>query len=60
MPNPMVAGRYMIDTFEDYKSKLEVSRKLPKYLKDNFSYEKMKENLYKFWKKKLTSDKLKK
>jgi glycosyltransferase involved in cell wall biosynthesis len=48
MPNPMVAGRYMIDTFEDYKSKLEVSRKLPKHLKDNFSYEKMKEALYTF------------
>lgn len=48
MPNPMVAGRYMIDTFEDYKSKLEVSRKLTKHLKDNFSYEKMKEALYTF------------
>jgi glycosyltransferase involved in cell wall biosynthesis len=48
MPNPMVAGRYMLDTFEDYKSKLEISRKLPKYLKDNFSYEKMKEALYTF------------
>jgi len=48
MPNPMVAGRYMLDTFESYKSKLETSRKLPKYLKDNFSYDKMKETLYKF------------
>jgi glycosyltransferase involved in cell wall biosynthesis len=48
MPNPAVAGRYMIDTFENYKSKLEVSRKLPKHLKDNFSYDKMKETLYKW------------
>jgi len=48
MANPMVAGRYMLDTFESYKSKLETSRKLPKYLKDNFSYDKMKETLYKF------------
>jgi glycosyltransferase involved in cell wall biosynthesis len=47
-PNPAVAGRYMIDTFENYKSKLEVSRKLPKHLKDNFSYDKMKETLYKW------------
>jgi hypothetical protein len=48
MANPAVAGRYMLDTFEDYKSKLEISRKLPKYLKDNFSYDKMKEALYTF------------
>jgi hypothetical protein len=48
MPNPMVASRYMIDTFENYKSKLESSRKLPKHLKTNFSYEKMKEALYKW------------
>ena len=48
MANPMVAGRYMIDTFENYKSKTEYSRKLPKYLKDNFSYEKMKEALYNY------------
>jgi glycosyltransferase involved in cell wall biosynthesis len=48
MPNPAVSGRYMIDTFENYKSKLEASRKLPKYLKDNFSYDKMKETLYKW------------
>lgn len=48
MPNPAIASRYMIDTFENYKSKLESSRKLPKHLKTNFSYEKMKEELYKW------------
>jgi len=48
MPNPIVASRYLIDTFENYKSKLESSRKLPKHLKTNFSYEKMKEELYKW------------
>ena len=48
MASPTIAGKYMIETFEDYKSKLEFSRKLPKYLKDNFSYEKMKDALYTF------------
>ena len=35
-------------TFENYKVKLESSRKLTKYLKDNFSFDKMKENLYNY------------
>lgn len=46
MPHPGIAGKLLKDTYENYKSKLESSRKLPKYLKDNFSYEKMKEILY--------------
>jgi len=48
MPNPMIAGRYLVDTFENYKTKLESSRKLPKFLKDNFSFANMKEKLYNY------------
>lgn len=48
MPNPAIVERYLNDTFENYKVKLESSRKLTKYLKDNFSFDKMKENLYNY------------
>ena len=48
MANPQFASKVMIDIYENYKINIEKSRKLTKHLKDNFSYEKMKQDLYKF------------
>lgn len=42
----LVASNIIKNVFNDYSSYQERSRKYTKYLKDNFSYEKMKEKLY--------------
>jgi len=43
--NTDIAGRAMKDVFKNYKKYLELSRKNTKYLKDNWSFDKMVEKL---------------